>query len=534
MSEGHGNRRVDGDGFPPARGAAPVPSVLGTSSGILALSLLTLGLGVAVQVALAAVLGVTVRMDAYLVGITLPALVPAVALPVSASVLVPLLKRLAAEGRAADGRWAVRRLAVLSASVGVAAAVVLAAGALPAVRILAPGLDPAAAELAARVLRITAVALPFDFVRSVSTGALYAGERFFRAQLAPSLNHALILAGALLLVAPFGLDGLAAAWVVGSVAMFVLVVPGTGTGRRHGDAVTLRHGELLGRLPAVLLVTLALQGLPVVDRLVASTLGNGSVAVIGYGGKLLEILLRTFPMAIALAAFPRLSAVAAGGDEASFAAMTRSSLRSLLVTTLPLAVVVLLLAHPVVAVFLQRGAFDATATDRLATVLSWYAVALVPAAVASFLSSAMFAAGAARSLAAVSAGLPLVAMVLDVLLAGLLGEQGIAAAAVAVHVVYGAALVVVLTVRLRRRLVAGVSRFPLELGAAVAVLAAVVGVLRRVVVAPAQGTVAMALAVALTVAAGAAAFLAVLAASGNREIGELRAAAGRAGRRLLG
>ena len=126
---------------------------LRSSALILVLSGLTLVLGFAVQVALAATLGTSREMDIFLVAVTLPTLLTAVSLAVSTGFLVPALnERVSARGGEAATALAgvaVRRSAL--AALAIVAALEVAA--VPSIRVVAPGLDPGAVRDAAVLLR---------------------------------------------------------------------------------------------------------------------------------------------------------------------------------------------------------------------------------------------------------------------------------------------------------------------------------------------------------------------------------------------
>jgi putative peptidoglycan lipid II flippase len=397
---------------------------------ILSLSLVTLGLGFAVQVVLAASLGVGRRMDVFLVASTLPTLVASVAISVFAYVLVPLLKEQEASAPYAHALL-VGRIARATAVLAVSAALALGVAAPWLVGVLAPGFDAASAATAARLLRIMAVGAGFDILRCALTGLEYSRERFLLPQLAPSLHHALLLASALLLLRPLGLTGLALGWTAGSIAMF-LCVAGAARGVLRAGHRGPKTGEpgtaLRDLLLPVVAVVAAGQLAPVVDRLVASTLEPGAISALGYGSKLLEILLRTVPMAIGLAAFPVLSARAARNDWVGLADAFTAAARRLLLAVAPVAAIVVTLRVEIVQVLFERGAFDRIATAQVAAACGWYTVAFVPAAVLYLLQSLVLALRRAWALVAVGGGALLATAVLDVTLSRAIGFLGIAVA----------------------------------------------------------------------------------------------------------
>jgi putative peptidoglycan lipid II flippase len=486
---------------------------------ILWLSVLTLGLGFAVQVVLAAGLGVGARMDIFVVATTVPVLVAAVAVSVFTAFLVPLLKRDDAAGGEA---WALRVGGVVRAAgaLGLGIALALLAGAPWVVRALAPGLDPPASAAAATLLRIMAAGCFFDVLRAALSGVEYARERFLRAQLAPSLNHAVMLLGVVVLLPALGLPGLAAAWTAGSVVMF-LAVSGALRGARlvpaSTSAVTTGSGSAAAELLLPVLAVAALAQLgPVVDRLVASGLGPGAISALGYGSKLLEVLLRTAPMAIGLAALPLFSARAAAGDWPGVRDALASAAHWLAVTVVPIAATVAIYRHEIVQILFERGAFDREATARVASVCGWYAAALAPAAAGYLLQSLLFALGRGWVLAAAgAAGLALTAA-LDVALARSVGVAGIAAAYLVVASAQSTAVYAYLRRAWPALLPGRGSPLPLRIAVgALGLLAAEAWLMPRLLP---PGSAPPLLRLAACCAAGMAAYLALLIAAGDRSV----------------
>ena len=495
---------------------------------ILVLSGLTLALGFAVQVALAATLGTGREMDVYLVAITLPTLLAVIALTVFPFYLVPALKACASAGREADVAILTRYITRRTALVALGLVVALEAAAGPIVHVTAPGFGADEARRAVVLLRIMLAGSFFDLLRGVLTAVEYSRERFFLPQLAPSLNHVVLFASVLLLLRPFGLVGLAAGWSVGSLVMLVAVLPAlrglrvlrAGPGPSSVVADSIRGGLL----PIVVVAGLG-QLSPVIDRLVASLLSAGSISYLGYGSKLLEILMRTVPLAAALSAFPVLSGHAARNDRERLGRTAVSSLRLALLGAVPLALTVLAFRVQFVQVLFQRGAFDAAATRNVAAACAWYAVAFLPATVAYLLVQVCFALKQTWFLVAAGALSVLATAALDLALARWLGFTGIALAFLFVSTIRAIAFGAHLQTRWRMFNRAEALPFAGQAGVACAAMVATWAATRTLT----RSWVASHTAVWLVInaGAGAAVFIVVLWVMGNPEARGLAAAVSR-------
>ena len=403
------------------------PSLVRSGGLILVLSVITLALGFGVQMALAARLGTSRAMDIYLVAITLPALGATVAVTVFPSALVPVLRgRLVAEDSLqADSIF--RFAFMLSAVLGMAAAICVSVGAAFVVQVTAPGLVGADAETAAGLLQVAAFGLAFDIPRGVLTARQYALQRYLAPQAAPSLNHVILLASALILLPRLGLGAMAAAWTAGSAAMLVLLLPSAFRPLTRSGAPAAGWASLAG-LPAVLTVAALTQATPVVDRWVASTLPAGAIASLGYGSKILEVLMRTIPMGVGLAFFPLLSEYASRRRWTEFQQAASKAGRWLWLGGVPLALLVVMLREPWVVLLFERGGFDRGSSLAVAQGLLWYGLAFLPAGGVYFLTYSHYAMQETGPL--VRAGLLTLVgtFILDVLFVRWWGFSGIAVA----------------------------------------------------------------------------------------------------------
>ena len=417
---------------------------------ISALSFATLGAGLAVQVVLAARLGTSQEMDAYLVAITLPTLIAAVALIAFPSVLVPILKERLALGKRREAWDAFIHTFTLAGLISLGMAFLMFLGAPSIIRMAAPGFDADATRLTAMLLRFMIIGAVFDVLRGMLSAHFYAQERFFLPQFVPIVNHLIMLFAAVYLLTFMGLQGLAIAWAAGSAAMFIVLFLVAAKENEFRidlglqDPAVRKVASLF--LPAIIVAALN-QATPLVDRVVASTLPVGSVSYLGYGSKILEIMMRTVPMGVALALFPVLSHRAAGQEWADLAETILSGMRWMILGTVPLAIVVASLRVPLVTLFFERGVFDKIATEGVSEALGWYAWALIPGSLTFLLTFAFFSLQELWLLARIGLMNLVGTALLDYLLASLLGFSGIPVAALGLSVLWALTMVTILARR---------------------------------------------------------------------------------------
>ena len=110
----------------------------------------------------------------------------------------------------------------------------------------------------------------------------------------------------------------------------------------------------------------------------------------------MDIPLFTMPQVIlaqgiAIAALPAFSAMAARGEMQAMRASLADTLRLVLFLTLPATVGLLLLGQPVIALFFERGSFDAASTTLVAWPLACYTLGLVSHSVVEIVARAYYA-----------------------------------------------------------------------------------------------------------------------------------------------
>ena len=104
---------------------------------------------------------------------------------------------------------------------------------------------------------------------------------------------------------------------------------------------------------------------------------DGPVSWLNYAFRLMQLPLGVFGVAVATVTLPALSRVATEGITPKFREILGGGNRLVIFLTLPCAVGLVLLAHPIISVLYERGKFSADETIATAGALQWYAVGLV-------------------------------------------------------------------------------------------------------------------------------------------------------------
>jgi len=355
-------------------------------------------LGFVRDVLIARVLGTGEMADAFFVAQRLPNLFRSLFAEGAFNVaFVPLFAgTIATEGQAAARRFAEDALALLVTALFlfVVAAEVFA----PAfVRVLAPGFadEPEKFALTVALARVTFPYLLYISLASLQSGVLNSVERFAAAAATPMLLNAFLI-GAMLLVRP--VNGYMLAWAItasGFAQFSWLMVSCWRSGLPLAMPWPPRLTPAVKQLLRLMLPGTFGAGVTqlnlVVSTAIASLLPTGAVSYLYYADRLNQLPLGVVGIAVSTAILPSLSRQVRTGDELGAQASQNRGLELALLLTLPAAVGLGLLAHPILETLFQRGAFDAAATAATAPALTAYAAGLPAFVLIKILAPGFFA-----------------------------------------------------------------------------------------------------------------------------------------------
>jgi putative peptidoglycan lipid II flippase len=230
------------------------------------------------------------------------------------------------------------------------------------------------------------VAFPYIFfmgMAALSAGALQAHRSFAVPALAPALLNVALIAAPFTLVPtalalgmpPIGALGIGA--LIGGALQVVAQWPALiriGLFVRpqlaFGDPAVGKAVRLLGPVA----VGLGIYQLNLMlSRTLASWLPEGAQTYLWLGQRLVEVPQGMFAMAVATAALPALADLRARGEVEALRRTFRDALCTMLFVALPVSVLLVTLAEPLVAVLFQRGAFTRAEAVETARSLAWQA-----------------------------------------------------------------------------------------------------------------------------------------------------------------
>jgi putative peptidoglycan lipid II flippase len=260
--------------------------------------------------------------------------------------------------------------------------------------IVAPGFDGPQRDTYVGLFRLMLLT-PILFAASLTLGEVLLAERRMLAYgAAPLLYNAGIIIGTVALGGTLGVYGAALGAVLGALLHLGVRVWGL---RRSTFRVRLGLHDTPSVRAFMRLMLPKMASHPVEPMTflfftaVATGLGAGSVSAVSFARNFQSVPVTVIGVALALAAFPALSAAWAAADRARFLGELRRDLLTITVLTSAAAVVLFVASRLVISVFLGGGAFDATDVALTAATLSAFAISIPLESLTHLLSRAIFA-----------------------------------------------------------------------------------------------------------------------------------------------
>jgi putative peptidoglycan lipid II flippase len=340
-------------------------------------------IGIVRQSAITRTFGAGEQLDAYYAAFKLPdLLLTLIAGGAVATTFIPLFtEHLAAGNQGRAWRLASVVLNVLLMAMSIVALFAALLAPWLVRTLIAPGFSPSLQALTAELLRIVLLSSLLFTASSLVMSVLQAHQRFLLPALADFFYDVGIIFGALWLAPRVGIHGLAWGVVIGAGLHLLIQIPGLIRCRAR-YLPTLRTGDRsLGHLlrlmgPRILILAM-FQSVMLFTTSLASRLEKGSVTAINVGWIVMQMPEVIFGMAIAIAAFPTLSRLAALGERASLGETASGVLRAILLTILPSTVALLMLGRAYIVLLFAGGAFDARAVEMVYRATAAFTVGLL-------------------------------------------------------------------------------------------------------------------------------------------------------------
>ena len=250
----------------------------------------------------------------------------------------------------------------------------------PLLKIFAYGFEGETLQIAINFTRILIGSVIFIGIGNVLTGYLQVKNNFTIPGLI-SLPQNLIVIAAIIISINKGPYVMLWGTLIGMSMQVLFQLPfAYKEGYRFSLQLNLKDESLkkMLTLTAPVLIGVAVHQVnTMIDKRIASTLGEGAISSLNFADRLNSFVLALFITSIASVIYPLLSKASTSNDKEAFKECVVKSSNSIILLVMPVCIGAIILATPIVKILFERGAFDANATKMTSIALVMYSVGLV-------------------------------------------------------------------------------------------------------------------------------------------------------------
>ncbi|MBN2564994.1 MAG: murein biosynthesis integral membrane protein MurJ [Candidatus Eisenbacteria bacterium] len=353
------------------------------------------------EVVTAAMFGAGTSMDIFVAAFTIPNLLCRILGESTVeSAFMPLFRGLHARGETRRA-WRLASRSIINFTIALTIMVLVGLAISPfLVSVVAHGFT---GEVAEATVYMTRLMFPFGLfigLAALMGAILLSFQRYRVYSLAPVMLNMGIVVSVLLLRGRMSYVSLAIGVLVGGLLQFLVQVPfaarlaGRDGARLIATGGGLRDPDMkqVAALSVPVLIESSIQRVGViVDRTIASFLIPGSISSLYYSFRLVHLPYAILALAAGRAVAPHLAEQHALGQHREFRETLISGLGMNMAYLLPVVLLTVWFARPIVGIVYERGAFDANDLSMTASALAMYAVGL-PGMGATFILVRAFAA----------------------------------------------------------------------------------------------------------------------------------------------
>ncbi|MBC8492679.1 MAG: polysaccharide biosynthesis C-terminal domain-containing protein [Chloroflexi bacterium] len=404
--------------------------VLKHSAVMSALNLLGIVSALILDMIIAAKYGLQANADAFFTAMTIPLLVSQMLTTSANLALVPVFTNALLE-RGPVATW---KLASIIANLGtVVLSITAFVGMLLSpfiIVVIAPGLDLQTRVLAVRLSRVLFLTLvPISFIEVIKA-VINARDRFATPASVTPVGNMLAVACILALDRSLGIRAAAWAFALKPLAEFLILLGDLLLRERFTYHFSLDLGYS-GVRRGVYLVTARMGGLmlrstnTILERFFASFLPAGTISALNYARRLSLAMSGVVTTSVSTALLPRISVFTCQEAWPELRRAIAFGVKLISFVVLPLAAGVMALNLPLVQLLMQRGAFDAWATQFTASLISLFMLGIPFQALMRLLLAPFYASQHVRTLTLLQVAMLTLNIALDIVLILLMEAAGI-------------------------------------------------------------------------------------------------------------
>ncbi|AUN15205.1 murein biosynthesis integral membrane protein MurJ [Paraclostridium sordellii] len=348
---------------------------------LMVVTMLSKVLGFAREIVLGYFYGTSAYSDIYITAMNIPLVVFAAIGTALATTFIPLYHEALEEGGEKRALKFSNNIISIVSILSVLLAILGYIFAEPLVKLFAMNFTGEKLELTIYFVRVMIIGILFIGLSNIMTSYLQIKGDFTIPGMIAFPNNIIIIISIIMSAIMKNIDILAIGGLLGMVSQFLFQVPfAIKKGYKFKPVINLKDKYLKKMMWLVLPVFIGVavsQVNTMVDRSLASGLGDGVITALNNANRLNGFVLGLFIATLGAVIYPTLSKLSNENNQEKFAESVATSVNCVNLVALPTTVGAIVLATPVVRILFQRGAFDETSTALTATALVFYSVGMV-------------------------------------------------------------------------------------------------------------------------------------------------------------
>jgi len=346
-------------------------------------TILTRLLGLVRELLTAAFFGSGAMVDAFVVAFSVPGLFRRVlGEEMFERAFMPPFRRLREEGREAEARSFIVRVAALVLVSLILVCCVIYVLLPQLIVLLAPGMTP---ETSAEALSLARMILPFLFLIGVSafSGALlqFSG-RLLLFSMAPAFTNLVVILSLALFHRSLSIRALVLGWLLGAAGAVLIQAPAfvkivRSLERPAAETPVPPVAPVVREGGHIFLASMVSKSVEVVDRIFASLIGQGAISALYFSFRLVHLPFSVLSLALSRSLAPEFSRLRGQKNLEAFSALVDFGIGINIIVLTPVVVFLMVFSTEVVGLFYGRGAFGADSILRTSRAYFFYAPAIV-------------------------------------------------------------------------------------------------------------------------------------------------------------
>ncbi|MDQ0338495.1 putative peptidoglycan lipid II flippase [Caldalkalibacillus uzonensis] len=377
-----------------ASSVSPLRKIFGATVLIMGVTVFSRLMGFIRELFMAAKYGTSMEADAFVAAFTIPTLLLTIIGGALSATLIPLIIKLKTENHLV-------RIEKLLGSVFVFICFSLTSIAISLyflmdefVKIYVSGFSPEGLTLTAEMLIIILPAFVLIGLIGFLSAILNASQHYLAPAMGSLFYNGGIIIGLVYFSSQFGVQSLMVGMAVGiSVHFLILIVVNIYKKNYFKPHLTINQDlkQFARLIFPIFLSMAAFQVNFIVDRMMGSTLDEGSLAALNYAQRVTQLPQSIFVGALVLPLLPVVAEQISKHDMESTNRLLLQCYRLIAIVLFPIMAVLIILPEPIISILFQRGQFDIQSVHLTSTALVFYSLTLFSFAMRDIMTRTFYA-----------------------------------------------------------------------------------------------------------------------------------------------